>query len=109
MNKDIPKKDLAQIKLLVLDSDGVIVKKGSTIIEKQRGNKQYIYAKNNIIHPRIANKIITLKEKGLLVAVSSGRSLVYLQGMYERIAGKGTILMAENGNVILKDNRIYQT
>lgn len=94
------------IKLLVLDSDGVTVPVGTEIIECS-GERYEVIVKTNLITEPLADKINKLKKK-IRVCVSSGRSLIYLQGMYSRIMGGGTILQAENGNLSLVDGRIIQ-
>lgn len=105
---DIPQKDLNKLKLLVLDSDGITVPTGGTVIEKESKDKLIVNINLWLISKETTDKIKLLKEKGIDVCISSGRSLMSLQGMYAPVIGKGTILMAENGNLLFKDGVIYQ-
>ena len=61
----------------------------------------------NKITDELAEKINRLKEH-IHVAISSGRSLVYLQNMYSKIMGGNVILQAENGNLSLYNGELYQ-
>jgi HAD superfamily hydrolase (TIGR01484 family) len=94
-------------KLLILDSDGVSVPAGTEILETATEEYHKVVVKTNIITDALANKINKLKTK-IRVCVSSGRSLLYLQGMYSKILGGGVILQAENGNLSLVDGQIIQ-
>ncbi|MCD6398628.1 MAG: HAD hydrolase family protein [Candidatus Aenigmarchaeota archaeon] len=108
LNKDIPKKLLNKIKLLVLDTDGVTIERGTKIIEKDSEEYWTATIRTNKISRELADMIKKLEERGLLVMISSGRSLVYLQSMYSRILGDGTILQAENGNLSMIGGKIIQ-
>ena len=108
LNKKIPKEELDRIKLLVLDTDGVTIKRGTKIIEKDSEEYWSAEIKTSKISRELADMIKKLEERGLLVMISSGRSLVYLQSMYSRILGDGTILQAENGNLSMVGGKIIQ-
>ena len=108
INLDIPKKDLKKLRLLVLDSDGITVPTGGLVVEKESKDKLIVDCTLYLITEEMTDKINLLKKKGIDVCISSGRSMLSLQGMYSRIIGKGTILMAENGNLLLKDGVIHQ-
>jgi len=95
------------IKLLILDSDGVSVPIGTEILETIEADYHKVVVKTNLITDVFAEKVNKLKKK-LRVCVSSGRSLIYLQGMYSKVLGGGIILQAENGNLSLVDGRIVQ-
>lgn len=49
LNRDIPKERLDKIKLLVFDSDGVCVERGTFIQEKFENNVYEINIKTNVI------------------------------------------------------------
>lgn len=107
LNKEIPKGKLERIKLVVLDSDGVIVPRGTTITENEDANRYYVKVETHKITQNLADKINKLREK-IKVCVSSGRGLIYLQSMYSRIVGDSTIFQAENGNLSLIGGKIVQ-
>ena len=101
MNKEIPIEQLKDLKLLVLDSDGVCIPRGTRIVQTEEGDDFKVSFSTKIIEDRLAKKINRLKKK-LIICVSSGRSMIYLQAMYSKILGGETILMAENGALTLR-------
>lgn len=94
-------------RMLILDSDGVLVPSGMGIQETVTGQYRKVVMETSIIIDRLAQKINKLKKK-MRICISSGRSLLYLQSVYSRILGNGVILQAENGNLSLVDGRIIQ-
>ena len=86
--------NLSKIKLVVLDSDGVIVPKGTTIQETETNDKNVIKISANKISDKMADLVNRLKKK-YKVAISSGRSLIYLQSMYSKVMGD-IIIQAES-------------
>lgn len=101
------RKKLKKIKLLVLDSDGVTVKRGTEIKEKQSQDFLEVCVKAQKISDELAEKINKLKQK-LIICVSSGRGMIWLQSMYDKILGENFMLMAENGNLLFKDGDVKQ-
>ena len=97
----------SNIKLLILDSDGVSVPVGTEILETTEEDYHKVVVKTNLITDSFAEKVNRLKKK-IRICVSSGRSLIYLQGMYSKVLGGGVILQAENGNLSLVDGRVIQ-
>lgn len=108
LNKDIPKERLNKIKLLVLDSDGVTVERGTRIVEKETDKHWTAEIKTNKMSGEISEMINQLKKRGIKVMISSGRGLIYLQSMYPKVIGDGTILQAENGSISLFGGKIVQ-
>ena len=98
LNQEIPKEIVANLKVLVLDSDGVCVERGTKICETEEGNYCKLVFESNKISDRLSEKINVLSKK-MQIVISSGRSLIYLQSMYSKVRDK--ILMAENGNLIM--------
>lgn len=110
LNKDIPEGILRQIKLVVFDSDGVTIPRGTEIAEHvEHGSveKLEIDMKTFVITDDFATLLDQLRTK-LTVAISSGRALLYLQTMFAPIVGKNTILQAENGNISLIEGEVVQ-
>ncbi len=108
LNKEIPIEKLDKIKMLVLDSDGVCVQRGTIIEEKETGSAYELQISTGLISQELAERINRLKKK-IIVCISSGRSLMYLQTVYSRIIGENTILIAENGNLVLHKGNISQS
>ncbi len=107
LNKEISNDKLSRIKLLILDSDGVVIPRGTKIREGETGEKYFANIETYKISDRLAEKINRLKSK-IKVCISSGRSLIYIQSMYAAIIGEGVILQAENGNLSLIGGQIMQ-
>ncbi len=107
LNKEISKEKLNKLKMAVLDSDGVSLPRGTDILEKEGPDFYQAIIKTNKITDQLAEKISRLKMR-MKVCISSGRGLIYLQSMYGKILGEGTILQAENGNLSLIEGKIIQ-
>lgn len=102
LNMEIPEEELSRIKIVLLDSDGVCIPRGTVIQEREYDNGVYeLKFSTNVITDRLAEKINLLSSK-VRVVISSGRSLIYLQSMYSKILGSNIDLMAENGWIILE-------
>jgi len=99
--------DFNKVKLLILDSDGVSVPRGTKIEQTETADKYVLKMETNKITDDLAEPINRLKHY-IRIAISSGRGLIYLQNMYYKILGDGVILQAENGNLSLIDGKLYQ-
>jgi HAD superfamily hydrolase (TIGR01484 family) len=107
LNKPIPQEQLRSLKLLVLDSDGVSVPRGTDIKETESETLYEAHIKTFRITDEFAQLLNQLKKR-ITICLCSGRSLLYLQSMYGKILGGGTILQAENGNLSLINGTIAQ-
>ena len=107
LNKEIPSGRLKKLKMLVLDSDGVTVKRGTKIIEKEKNDYMEVSIRANKISDKLANKINKLKNK-LIICIASGRGLIWLQSMYSKIIDDKIIILAENGNIALINGKLKQ-
>lgn len=94
---------VTNIKLVSLDVDGVIVEKGTEIIEKDR----ILTIKTKNISQNLLKKIIELK-KFVHVNISSGRSLLYLKDMFDPLLWENASLQSENGVFTLLAGRVIQ-
>lgn len=101
--KEISKKDLEEIKMIVFDVDGVIVPRGTKI--KQRGNTTTLETK--VIKKKQIEQIKKLYKKGFLINISSGRGLYMLQEMFREIL-PFVSLTYENGSATWYKGKIYQ-
>ena len=107
LNKEIPQEKLNKLKMVVLDSDGVSLPRGTDILEKEGPDFYQAEIRTNKITDGLAEKLNRLKKR-MKICMSSGRSLIYLQSMYGKILGEGTILQAENGNLSLIEGKLMQ-
>ncbi|MBU1973826.1 MAG: HAD hydrolase family protein, partial [Nanoarchaeota archaeon] len=100
---EMSKDDLKGIKLIVLDVDGVLVKRGTKI--KQKGNLTTLETK------KIANKQIEqikqLSKKGFHININSGRGLYMLQEMFREVL-EFVSLTYENGSATWFNGKIIQ-
>ncbi len=107
LNKPIPKEKLEKLKMLILDSDGVSVPRGTQILQTETADLYEVSIKTYKITDAFAEKVNQLRNE-MKICISSGRSLIYLQSMFSKIIGRGTILQAENGNLSLVEGQIIQ-
>jgi len=101
--EEITEKDLENIKLIVLDVDGVIVPRGTKI--KQQGNTTAFETKK--IAKEQIEQLKKLKEKGFLINITSGRGLYMLQEMFRKVLDYAS-LTYENGSASLINGKIVQ-
>ena len=100
---EISKEDIKNIKMIVLDVDGVLVPRGTKI--KQVGNTTTLQTK--IIAEKQIEQIRELNEMGFLINISSGRGLYMLQEMFREIL-PFVSLTYECGSATWYQGKIYQ-
>ena len=99
LNIDIP--NIEELELVVLDSDGVCIPRGTSIMESEAHGRYDISISTSTITPELRDKINELTQY-VPVMISSGRALLYLQVMYRGVVGVD--LMAENGSLVMSPN-----
>jgi hydroxymethylpyrimidine pyrophosphatase-like HAD family hydrolase len=77
---ELTRDQIKDIKLIAFDSDGVLVKKGTEIVQ----NNGYFSQKTNLVDPQILEKLNELK-KHFHIVINSGRSSLYLTQIYQDI------------------------
>jgi len=99
----LTKDNIANIKAVCFDCDGVTVKEGTKIVED--GNRLTIetFALSDVI----AEKLNKLKHYFTLI-FSSGRSLLHLTRIYEKILWDRVILQGEMGILTLVNGEVIQ-
>jgi HAD superfamily hydrolase (TIGR01484 family) len=100
---ELSKKDLAKIKMIVFDVDGVLVPRGTKI--KQVGNTTTLNTK--VIAAKQIEQIKKLHKLGFLINISSGRGLYMLQEMFREIL-PFVSLTYECGSATWYKGKIYQ-
>ena len=101
--EQMSKKDLAKIKMIVFDVDGVIVPRGTKI--QQQGHNTTMNIK--VIAKEQIEQIKKLYKKGFLINISSGRALFILQEMFRDIL-PFVSLTYECGSATWYKGKIYQ-
>lgn len=104
---ELTKSDIADIRLVCFDCDGVTVKRGTEIDEDTGREKVYLKIKTNILAEPMRKKLELLKKR-FHVTFSSGRSLIYLEMMYGKILWEKASLQGENGIFTLIDGQVLQ-
>ncbi len=94
---------LSNIKLISFDVDGVLVEKGTEILEKDN----VLTVKTKKISQNLLNKLNKLK-KYFYINISSGRSLLYLKEMFDPLLWEKASLQGENGIFTLIDGQVIQ-
>lgn len=101
--KEITKEELADLKVVIFDIDGVIIPTGTELRENQDGTE--LYMKSHQLSPPFIENLKKLK-KYLKLGFSSGRNILYLKSLVNEIFDKQIILQAENGNITWLNNKI---
>jgi len=99
----ITKEELAVIKVVTFDIDGVIIPTGTELKENQDGTE--LYMKSHQLSPQFIDNLKKLK-KYVKLCFSSGRNILYLRSLVNEIFDNQIILQAENGNIIWFNNKI---
>lgn len=94
---------LSNIKLISFDSDGVMVEKGTEILERSG----VLTVKTKKISQDLLKKLNKLK-KYFHINISSGRSLLYLKEMFGLLLWEKASLQGENGVFTLIDGQVIQ-
>ena len=101
--KELKKEYLKEIRMIVFDVDGVLVRRGTRI--KQIGNITTLETK--IIAQKQIEQIKELNKNGFLINISSGRGLYMLQEMFREVLPYVS-LTYENGSATWHKGKIYQ-
>src|SRR3989338_11696854 len=101
--KELTRKELKKIKLIVFDVDGVLVRRGTKI--KQEGNVTTLETK--IIDKKQIEQIKELNKRGFLININSGRGLYMLQEMFRSVLDFVS-LTYENGSATWFRGKVHQ-
>ena len=95
---------IQNIKLIAFDSDGVLVKKGTEIVQSNGFYSQ----KTNPVDIEILQKLSILK-KYFHIVINSGRNSLYLTQIYQDILWNNVTLISEVGVFLTGDGYMVQT
>lgn len=101
---ELTKDQLDQIKLISFDSDGVLVKKGTEIVQSPGFYSQ----QTNLVEPQVLEKLSQLK-KYFHIVINSGRSSLYLTQIYQEILWDNITLISEIGAFFTTGSYMVQT
>lgn len=103
----LTKEDIKNIKLVCFDVDGVTIKKGTDISEVRTKEDTTLTVKTSNLPEEMRQKLIELK-KYFFIAVSSGRSSLYLTKVYSELLWDNCALLSENGIFTLYQGKLIQ-
>lgn len=104
---DLKKEDVKDIKVVFFDVDGVTIKKGTDIKEVKTNKNSTLTVKTHNLSPRVRDKMLELK-KHYFVAISSGRSSLYLTKVFAEILWDNAALLSEIGIFTLINGELIQ-
>lgn len=104
---ELTKEDISNLKLVCFDVDGVTVKKGTDIKEVKDDEKTTLTVTTSNLSDEVLQKILELK-KYYIVAISSGRSSMYLTKIYYDLLWDNAALISENGIFTLMNGELLQ-
>ena len=94
--KEITPKELAELKAITFDIDGVIIPTGTQLQENVDGTEFFMKSKQ--LSRQFVENLKELK-KYLKLNFSSGRNILYLKSLVNEIFDEDIFLQAENGNI----------
>ncbi len=103
--KEITEKELAALKVVTFDIDGVIAPTGTIIKETIDEDSIDLYMEAKKLSSGFIENLQKL-EKYVRLNFSSGRNILYLKTLVNKIFDEKTILQAENGNITWLNNKI---
>jgi len=103
--KEITKEELDVIKVVTFDIDGVIVPTGTIIKETIDEDSIDLYMESKKLSSEFIESLQELA-KYVRLNFSSGRNILYLKTLVNKIFDEKTILQAENGNITWLNNKI---
>ena len=101
---DLTKDKISNIKIIAFDSDGVLVKKGTEIIQSPGFYSQ----KTSVVDSQVITKLNELK-KHFHIVINSGRSSLYLTQIYQDILWDNITLISEIGAFLTSGGYFVQT
>jgi len=104
---DLRKEDIEHIEIVCFDVDGVTIKKGTEIKEVRTLDDTTLTVKTSNLSPRLLKKMIELK-KYYVIAISSGRSSLYLTKIFYELLWKNAALISEIGIFTLFEGELIQ-
>lgn len=102
---ELTSNDLAPIKLIAFDSDGVLIQKGTDISQNNNG---YYSQQTYSLNQDLVAKLNQLKNRYELV-INSGRNSLYLTQIYQDILWDKVTLISEIGTFLTGDGFVIQT
>jgi len=100
-------KRIKNIKLVCFDVDGVTIKKGTFIREKETPQTETLTIRTQLLEERVKQKLLKLK-KYYFLAINSGRSTIYLKDVFGELLWDKVALIGEVGIFSLLGGQVVQ-
>ncbi len=104
---DLKKEHILNLKLVCFDVDGVTIKKGTNIHEKENSEEQTLTITTKLLKDEVRDKLMELK-KYYYVAINSGRSTIYLKDVFNDLLWENFALIGEVGIFTLAHGELIQ-
>lgn len=104
----LTKEDIKEIKLITFDVDGVTVKKGTEITEKETADESTLIVRTHKLTDEVRDKLVELK-KYFYISISSGRSSLYLTQVFQELLWTNVAFVSEIGIFVLANGELVQT
>lgn len=104
---ELTKEDIKNIKLICFDVDGVTIKKGTFIREKETSNTETLTIKTQRLSDEVKNILLELR-KHFFIAINSGRSTIYLKDIFNDLLWDNMALIGEVGIFSLLNGEVVQ-
>ena len=91
----------------MLDSDGIMVRKGTKVLESETNEKFKVDFDAFKMDDRIAEKVNRLKGK-IKICIASGRHMLSLKNIYGKVFDRKMMFISENGNFLYQNGKNEQ-
>lgn len=103
----LKKEDIKDLKLICFDVDGVTIRKGTIVEEKETLQTRSLTIKTKQLTKQVREKLIELK-KYYFIAINSGRSTIYLKEVFNELLWDNVALIGEVGIFTLANGELVQ-
>lgn len=104
---ELTKEDIKSIKLVCFDVDGVTIKKGTYIREKETADTQTLTIRTQLLTNEVRDVLLEVK-KYFFICINSGRSTIYLKDVFNELLWDNVALIGEVGIFSLLDGQVIQ-
>lgn len=104
---ELTKEEIKHIKLICFDVDGVTIKKGTYIREKETKDTETLTIRTQLLTDDVKNILIELK-KYFYICINSGRSTIYLKDVFNDLLWDNVGLIGEVGIFSLLSGQVVQ-
>lgn len=104
---ELKKEDIRDLRLILLDVDGVTIELGTKIHQEETSSEAILNIRTHLLSDSMRDKILLLK-KHYFIAISSGRSSMYLTQVFSELLWDNVALQSEIGIFTLIKGELIQ-